>query len=103
VLSACSSLVVVVNYGHSCVVQFSHFSVQEFLTSKRIVESSKDVLRYLVRLRPTTHMTLAQACLGALLRLDNHIDEDSIKAFPLASYAAEHWAVFRRLTLDLQP
>ena len=36
VLSLCSSLIMVVDTGHSRVVQFSHFSVKEFLTSNRL-------------------------------------------------------------------
>ena len=36
VLSACSSLVAVVNVDGSSIVQFSHFSVKEFLTSDRL-------------------------------------------------------------------
>ena len=37
VLSTCSSLIAVVNENGSQVVQFSHFSVKEFLTSPRLV------------------------------------------------------------------
>ena len=96
VLSACSSLVAVVNQGHSRVVQFSHFSVKEFLMSKRLAESDMNVSRYHVRHHPA-HLVLAQACLGTLLRLNHqHIDEDNIKDFPLAAYAAEHWASHAR-------
>jgi ankyrin repeat protein len=90
VLSACSSLVIIVKDGHSRIVQFSHFSVKEFLTSKRLAELDQDVSRYYIRRQPA-HVVLARACLGVLLQLDDHIDEDSIKNFPLASYAAEHW------------
>jgi hypothetical protein len=36
VLSACSSLISIVNVDGSPVVQFSHFSVQEFLTLDRL-------------------------------------------------------------------
>ncbi|KAH8994004.1 hypothetical protein EDB92DRAFT_350268 [Lactarius akahatsu] len=36
VLSTCSSLISVVNVGNTTVVQFSHFSVKEFLTSTRV-------------------------------------------------------------------
>ena len=95
VLSACSSLVAVVNQGHSRVVQFSHFSVKEFLMSKRLAESDRNVSRYHVRQHPA-HFVLAQACLGTLLRLNQFIDEDSVKDFPLAPYAAEHWASHAR-------
>jgi len=95
VLSACSSLVAVVNQGHSRVVQFSHFSVKEFLMSRRLAESDRNLSRYRVRHQPA-HLVLAQVCLGTLLRLDRHINEDSIKDFPLAPYAAEHWASHAR-------
>jgi hypothetical protein len=90
VLSACSTLVTIVNDGDSRIVQFSHFSVKEFLTSIRTAESSRDISCYHILLEPA-HTIFAQACLGVLLGLDEHIDEENIKNFPLAEYAAEHW------------
>ena len=90
VISACSSLVTIVKDEGSRIVQFSHFSVKEYLTSDRLAESSRDVSRYHIVLEPA-HTILAQACLGVLLRLDDRIDRDKIKQFPLAGYAAEHW------------
>jgi len=90
VMSACSSLVIIVKDGNSRIVQFSHFSAKEYLTSDRLAESSRDVSRYHILLEPA-HTILAQACLGVLLRLDDRIDRDKIKQFPLAGYAAEHW------------
>jgi ankyrin repeat protein len=90
VMSACSSLVIVFKDGDSRVVQFSHFSVKEFLMSTRLAESSRDVSYYHIPLK-LAHTILAQACLGLLLRLDDRIDRDKIKTFPLARYAAEHW------------
>jgi hypothetical protein len=38
VMSACSSLVIIVKDGDSRIVQFSHFSVKEFLTANRLAE-----------------------------------------------------------------
>ncbi|KAH9165412.1 hypothetical protein EDB89DRAFT_2076826 [Lactarius sanguifluus] len=91
VLSACSSLVAVVDNGHSRVVQFSHFSVKEFLTSNRLATSSlEEVSRFHIRLE-SAHTILAQASLGVLLRLDEQVNRDSITGFPLARYAAEYW------------
>ncbi|KAH9061879.1 hypothetical protein EDB87DRAFT_1830686 [Lactarius vividus] len=90
VLSACSSLVAVVMDGGSRVVQFSHFSVKEFLTSNRLASSLGDESRFHIRLE-SAHTILAQASLGVLLRLDERVDRDSIVGFPLARYAAEHW------------
>ncbi|KAH9989691.1 hypothetical protein BJV74DRAFT_885148 [Russula compacta] len=60
VLSTCSSLIVVVGDGDSRVVQFSHFSVKEFLTSDRLAHSSGDVSRYHILLK-SAHTILAQA------------------------------------------
>ncbi|KAH9046075.1 ankyrin repeat-containing domain protein [Lactarius hengduanensis] len=102
VLSTCSTLIMVVdnadynydygNYNGSRIVQFSHFSVQEFLTSSRLSGSRPNISRYHVLLGPA-HTILAQACLSALLRLDDSTDEENILNFPLAVYAANHWHV----------
>jgi len=73
------------------VVQFSHFSVKEFLTSDRLACSSGDVSRYHIDLSPA-HTIFAQACLGVLLRLDKHIAKFNAWEIPLAEYAAEFWA-----------
>jgi ankyrin repeat protein len=89
VLSTCSSLIAIVNDGNSKVVQFSHFSVKEYLTSDRLALSSVDVSRYHIILEPA-HTILAQACLGVLLRLDDHVDKDNVGDIPLAKYAAKY-------------
>ena len=91
VLSTCSSLISVLGEEGSQIVQFSHFSVKEFLTSSRIAGSSADVSPFHILLEPA-HTTLAKACLVVLLRLGELVDEDNVKdKFPLARYAAEHW------------
>ena len=95
VLSACSSLVIIVKDGDSRIVQFSHFSVKEFLTADRLAEPIRDVSRYHIRLEGA-HTILAQACLGVLLRLDDRVDRDNIKDFPLAPYAAQYWSTHAR-------
>ncbi|KAH9034393.1 hypothetical protein EDB83DRAFT_1781833 [Lactarius deliciosus] len=89
VLSTCSSLIAIVPSSDSCsrVVQFSHFSVKEYLTSPRLARSHEDVSKFHIDL-DAAHTILAQACLGTLLRLDEHVD---ITGFPLVKYAAEHW------------
>jgi hypothetical protein len=96
VMSACSSLVMIVKDGDSRVVQFSHFSVKEFLTADRLAESIRDVSRYHIRLE-AAHTILIRACLGVLLQLDDRIDRDSIRSFPLALYAAQYWARHARI------
>jgi hypothetical protein len=92
-LATCSSLIAIVESGESRVVQFSHFSVREFLTSTRLATSNGDVLRYHIALEPA-HTILAQACMGVLLRSDD-FDEHSGNGVgnnsPLARYAARHW------------
>jgi len=97
-LASCSSLIAIVESGDSRVVQFSHFSVREFLTSTRLATSSGDLLRYHIALEPA-HTVLAQACMGILLRTDDR-DEQSGKGFEnnsfLARYAAEHCENHRR-------
>ena len=90
VLSTCSSLIAIVRDGSSRVVQFSHFSVKEYLTSPRLAQLRGDVSRFYVNLN-AAHTILAQACLGTLLRLDEHTANSGPKGFPLIEYAAQHW------------
>ena len=91
VVSTCSSLISVVDENDSQIVHFSHFSVKEFLTSSRLAGSSADLSRFHIILEPA-HTILAKACLGVLLRLDEHVDRYTVEEiFPLARYAAEHW------------
>ena len=95
VLSTCSSLIAVVRSGDSRVVQFSHFSVKEYLTSPRLARSHGDVSRFYIDLEPA-HTIMAQACLGTLLQLDEHAGDSSAQQFPLVEYAAEHWVEHAR-------
>jgi ankyrin repeat protein len=89
-LSACSSLISIVDSEGSRVVQFSHFSVKEFLTSKRLAAAGGGVSQYHI-LPEQAHTTFTRACLGVLLRLDDRVDKERAKDIPLAEYAAEHW------------
>ena len=91
VLSTCSTLLAIVNYQGSPVIQFSHFSVKEFLASTRLAEAT-DIIsrRYHVSMTPA-HTLVARACLGILLHLDEDVTSDSLEDFPLAKYAAQHW------------
>ena len=88
-LSACSSLIAIVQAGDLRVVQFSHFSVKEFLTSPRLATASGQVSNYHINSEPA-HMILAQACLGVLLQIQDNVDRRTRKDHP-ARYAAEHW------------
>ena len=93
VLSTCSSFVTVVpNYG-SPVVQFSHFSVKEFLMSDRLASSRREISQYHISLLDA-HTLLARASLAILLR-DPDIDglADSVA---LAGYAAKHLTTHAR-------
>jgi ankyrin repeat protein len=90
-LTSCSALIAIVDTGDSRVVQFSHFSVKEYLTSERLATSSQDVTRYHVILKPA-HTILAQTCVSVLLQLDGRDEQDDVgKNTPLARYAAEYW------------
>ena len=108
-LTSCSSLITVVDTGRSRVVQFSHFSVKEYLTSERLATSSPDVSRYHITFE-TAHTMLAQACVSVLLSLDDQDEQDDrheqddhnekddddewddVKNnAPLTIYAAEYW------------
>ena len=88
VLSTCSSLIVIVHMDGSPVIQFSHFSVKEYLTSNRIAEGR--VSRYYIPLEPA-HLFVTQACLSFLLQLDEHVTKEQIEDSPLARYAGQYW------------
>ena len=108
VLSACSTLVAIIEpdarrespFFHNSrgqVVQFSHYSVKEFLTSERLAKSDKgDISHFYISPEPA-HTILAQSCISTLLQLDLHIG-DITDTFPLAKYAAENW--FRHAQCD---
>ena len=91
VLSTCSSLITIIPRDDSRVVQFSHFSVKEYLTSSRLARSPHgEVSRFHIDLEPA-HTIMAQACLATLLRLDEHAGNSDAKMSPLVKYAAQHW------------
>ena len=91
VLFACSSLITITGEGHSRVVQFSHFSVKEFLISDRLATSMIDASRYHHIRLEQSHTIMAQACLSVLLSLSSLIHGDVHENSPLARYAAEHF------------
>ena len=95
VLSACSSLIAVVNVDGSPVVQFSHFSVQEFLISGRLSKSRVKLSHFHVSLK-SAHTTLAKASLSILLSLGSGVDKDCIEGIPFSRYAAQHWTEHSR-------
>ena len=89
VLCTCSSLIAVVDVDGSAVIQFSHFSVKEYLTSNRIAKGR--VSRYFIPLE-SAHLFVTQASLAFLIQLDEHTTENSIKELPLAHYVGQYWA-----------
>ena len=90
VLSTCSTLISIINDKGTKIVQFSHFSVKEFLISDRLRTSEVGNIRdYHIPLN-AAHTTLARACLAVLLQLDENMDNKRLETFPLASYAAQH-------------
>jgi ankyrin repeat protein len=93
VLSTCSSLVTVVPNDGSPIVQFSHFSVKEFLMSDRLATSRSDISQYHISLRDA-HTLLAQASLAVLLR-DPDVN-GQVDNVVLTGYAAEHWTTHAR-------
>jgi hypothetical protein len=86
---ACSSLVTVIDDHGSRVVQFSHFSVKEFLTSEHI--SSLNGVAYYRVLPEPAHTTMAQACLAVLLQLDYRTIRTNIDHFPSADYVVKYF------------
>jgi len=91
VLSACSTLIAVIENKGSKIVQFSHFSVKEYLISDRLRTSEIGNIRHNHISFVAAQTVLARACLTVLLQLDETVDKKRLETFPLASYAAQHW------------
>ena len=103
VLSACSTLITIIkpdldtvpdfpHYRHDWalpIVQFSHYSVKEFLTSCRLESLRPTLSRFYISFQPA-HLVLAQSCISTLLQPDPDVDV-VVNDFPLASYAAVNW------------
>ena len=90
ILSTCSSLIAIVGNRGSRVVQFSHLSVKEFLTSSHLASSTKHLSFYHILPGPA-HTILTQACLALLLQSNNPSDDKNVRVSPLSEYAAQHW------------
>ena len=85
-----------VEAGDSRIVQFSHFSVKEFLTSSRLATASGQISNYHIDLE-TAHTILGQACLGVLLETQYDVEGRTPKNHPLVRYAAKHWTTHAQL------
>ena len=90
VLSACSTLITIVDSRwDGKIVQFSHFSVKEYLTSDRIA-NAEHVSHFHIHPK-LAHTLLTKACLSVLFQLDYGMDKAKVESFPLAKYAAQSW------------
>lgn len=81
----CSSLVAVVSTESGDVLQLSHFSVKEYLTSDRLYgDIAPDFSTFRASAR------IARVCVAYLLQFDEEMNPREIaEKFPLASYSAE--------------
>ena len=96
IMSTCSNLITIVDdrTQNSRVVQFSHFTVKEFLTANRLAEPIRDVSRYHIRL-DAAHTVLVRACLGSLFQPGPSCSQLMIRV-PLFLYAAQYWDTHAR-------
>ena len=108
VLSLCSSLIAVVKIGDHRMVQFSHFSVKEFLTSDRKsdgLDASKQEVSHVYIPPEPAHTVIVKACLGILLRSGDGMGAVRAKSSALDNYAAEHWmdhAQFKNVSTHIE-
>ena len=106
VFSACSTLITIItdsdadsdvdsyaeSYAESSkIVQFSHFSVKEYLTSDRLQTSDVPNIRQFHVSLELANANMARVCLAVLLQLEEKMDKERFAAFPLALYAAQNW------------
>jgi hypothetical protein len=99
VLSICSSLVTITttrqrfstsSKDHSKVVALAHYSVKEYLVSKRILQSR--AARYSMQ-EIVCNEFIAKTCIGYLLQfqVEGSLSDESIQESKLAQYAAKFW------------
>ena len=74
----------------SVVVRLAHFSVKEYLVSKRILQG--DAKRYNIQ-EINANIVILNGCLAYLLEFDgfDSLTSESLAEFPLAKYAAKYW------------
>ncbi|KZP06500.1 hypothetical protein FIBSPDRAFT_1053521, partial [Athelia psychrophila] len=86
VLTVCSGLVT----EFQGIIKLSHITVKEYLISERL---SSGAAAYFIINAELSQSSIAQTCLAYLLHLGTFksLTTDTIEAFPLAKYAAEHW------------
>src|SRR5216684_969383 len=104
ILLACSSLITIIDVDGSRVVQFAHFSVNEYLIKSKRLASAGMLSQYHI-LPHSAHTLLAQASLCVLLALDGQVDKESVKNFPLAKYAGRYWidhAIFGNVSSSIE-
>lgn len=77
------------------VVTFSHYSVQEYLCSERVVTGR--VCQFSVTQKPATY-SIAKSCLMYILQFDqaDSLTPETYEMYPLARYAAQYWAEHAR-------
>ena len=77
VISACSSLITIVDKGGHQVVQFSHFSVKEYLTSERLAAAEDRLSYYHISPKPAhtilTYSTLPSVCFSTSTKKSTEI------------------------------
>jgi hypothetical protein len=75
------------SYHKNDELQLAHFSVKEYLTSRRL---DKDIAQSFQEV--TAKASIAKVCLAYLLHLDRDIPTNGIReTFPLAQYSARYW------------
>ncbi|SLM37407.1 P-loop containing nucleoside triphosphate hydrolase [Lasallia pustulata] len=87
------------------VVKLAHFSVKEYLVSKRIRDQAAATARYAIQ-EIQANQSIAAACLAYLLQFNQHdsLTSQTLEDFPLAGYAAKYWLRHtREVGKDLGP
>lgn len=93
ILSACPTWIDIIKDDEgSKIVQLSHLSVREFLTSDRLRTSGIGSIRHCHVSLDAAHTILTQACVTVLLQLGEKACKERLATLPLAFYAAQYWS-----------
>ena len=76
------------NDGSKAVIKLAHYSISEYLTSKRIGQSQ--ISKFAIAQLPAS-ISIAKTCLVYLLQFHDVLTFENPLTFPLARYAAQNW------------
>ncbi|KAI0259532.1 hypothetical protein BC834DRAFT_905504 [Gloeopeniophorella convolvens] len=94
--NTCGSLMYFFDSPEGRRVEYPHYSVLEFMTSRRLIGADPRISRFRIIPGPA-HTVLTMTCLGVLVHVPEDLDKANLHRFPLIEYAARWWVYHYKL------